>query len=217
MEVALEKKCKKCGLEKPFSDFSRRTKSNDGLQYWCRLCILATKTKKLPSQQVEIMMSRQEIHSADVAIEQRAPILDPDNYDGELLIGEKVLDAAYADELLFNEDPVVIRIEPGTDMNASRFFPVWVNGKGAEVFRRGRWESVTYLPTGEPITVRRKVLETILRAKVDKISNEVEGAESDHVNNRITRFTTSVVSVSLLQDPNPRGGAWMTEIIRRNM
>ena len=32
------KTCTKCGEEQPASAFSRRTKSADGLEYWCRSC-----------------------------------------------------------------------------------------------------------------------------------------------------------------------------------
>lgn len=163
-------------------------------------------------------MSRQEIHSADTAIDQRAPILDPSTYDGDLLIGERVMNHDYAEALAFNEDPVTIRIEPSTHQNADKFFPVWVNGQGAEIFINGRWITTQgYLPVGEPITIRRKVLEVILRAKVDRIDNLVEGPESDRPNNRITRFTSAVHALSVLQDNNPRGAAWMTAQIRRNM
>lgn len=163
-------------------------------------------------------MARQpEVHTSDVRIAQRPDILDPDTYDGDVLIGEKVVSLDYAEALQFNEEPVAIRIEPSSDQNASKFFPVWVNGQGAEIFVNRQWIIATYLPVGEVITVRRKVLENILRSKVDKITNEVENAESERPNNRITRVTTAVHALSIVQDKNPRGAAWATEIMRRNM
>ena len=162
-------------------------------------------------------MSRQEIHSAAMPIEQLAPIVDPKNYDGDLLLGERVMSNDYAEALKFNEDAVTIRLEPSSDQNASKAFPVWVNGQGAEVLLNGRWVSMTYLPVGEEVTVRRKVLENILRAKVNKVTNEVDGPESEQPYNRITRITTAVQTVSIIQDNNPRGSAWAREIVRRNM
>lgn len=32
------KTCRKCGVEKPVSEYSKASKSPDGLQYWCRDC-----------------------------------------------------------------------------------------------------------------------------------------------------------------------------------
>jgi hypothetical protein len=71
------------------------------------------------------------------------------------------------DELAFMEEPGVIRLEPSADRNVISVFVVWVNGRNAEIFRNGQWFEIGRLPVGEVTTVRRKVLEVIVRTKLD--------------------------------------------------
>jgi hypothetical protein len=157
-----------------------------------------------------------EIHSDDIKIEQR-PAVDPANYDGDVILADRVIDTDYADELAFMEEPVTIRLEPSAERNAVAVFPVWVNGKGAEILLNGRWSEVGWLPTGRVITVKRKVLEVIVRTKIDTVRTEIREPESEHPHNKIERFTSAVHSFSILEDRNPKGIAWMTELRRRNM
>src|SRR3954469_25540460 len=113
-------------------------------------------------------MGRLELNSGDVPIEQKPPVdLDAGAYDGDVVIGEKIGNAEYLDELAFMEEPVTIRIEPSNERNAPQVFPVWVNGKRAEVYQRGRWEEIGWLPVATVLTVKRKVVEVIIRAKID--------------------------------------------------
>lgn len=157
-----------------------------------------------------------EIHSDATVIEQKPAISDnPDDYEGDIVLAQQIIDKNYAEELAFNEEPVTIRIEPSSERNASQHFPVWVNGQPAQVFQRGRWEEVGYLPVSRVLTVKRKVVEVLIRAKVDRIVTET--ADREEIPNRpIQRFTSAVHSFSVLEDRNPRGAAWMTELRRRN-
>jgi hypothetical protein len=115
------------------------------------------------------------------------------------------------------EEPVTIRIEPSSDKNAMGAFPVWVNGRGAEVYQNGRWDSIAYLPVGQVLVIKRKYLEVIIRAKVDTIHTKIQEMDSERPNNVINRFTTPVHSFSILEDKNPRGPAWVTELRRRSL
>lgn len=162
-------------------------------------------------------MARQELHSDTMKIEQKAPILDPKTYEGDIVIGEKIGDAEYNDELAFNEEPVTIRLEPSSDRNAASCYPVWVNGKKAEVYQNGRWDEIGYLPVGRQLIVKRKVLEIIIRAKVDTIQTQILEQDAERPNNMVTRSTSAVHSFSILEDRNPRGAAWATELRRRNL
>ena len=164
-------------------------------------------------------MPRQELHSDTLTIEQKPTISDnPDDYDGEIvLVDPSVAAKEYADELAFMEEPVTIRIEPSADKNAAGAFPVWVNGKPAEVCQNGRWDEIGYLPVGRVLTIRRKVLEVIIRAKVDTVQTRIVDQDSERPNNVINRFTSPVHSFSILEDRNPKGAAWVTEIRRRNI
>ena len=162
-------------------------------------------------------MAREQLHRESIKVEQHPPIVEPSDYDGDIIIGEKIIDTSYADELAFMEEPVTIRLEPSSDRNAVGAFPVWVNGKGAEVFQVGQWREIGYLPVGQVITVRRKVLEVVIRAKVDTIHTEIKEKDSDRPQNVIQRFTSPVHSFSIIEDRNPRGPAWVTELRRRNL
>ena len=162
-------------------------------------------------------MARQELHSSQLSIDQHPPIVDTSAYDGDVVIGEKIGNTDYLDELSFMEEPVTVRLEPSSDKNAATAFPIWVNGRMAEVFQNGRWFEVGYLPVGQMLIVRRKVLEVIIRAKTDTIHTKVQEMESERPNNVINRFTSPVHSFSIIEDRNPRGAAWATELRRRNL
>jgi len=157
-----------------------------------------------------------EVHSDDIKIEQRRAV-DPANYDGDIILAERVIDKDYSDELAFMEEPVRIRLEPSSEKNAVAVFPVWVNGKGAEVLQNGRWIEVGWLPTGIEITIKRKVLEVIVRAKIDTVHTEIKNPDSEHPDNKVQRYTSAVHAFSILEDKNPRGVSWMQEIRRRNL
>ena len=163
-------------------------------------------------------MARQELHSDQLPkTEQMPPIVDPSTYDGDVVIGEKIGNTDYLDELGFMDEPVTIRLEPSSDKNAAGAMPVWCNGRAAEVLINGQWRECAYLPVGQVLTTKRKYLEIIIRAKVDTIVTRILEMESERPNNAITRFTSPVSSFSIIGDPNPRGPAWVSELRRRNL
>ncbi len=162
-------------------------------------------------------MPRQALHSDDIKIEQKPDISDdPAKYTGDIVKAERMLDKDMLEELAFNEEPVTIRLEPTAEKNAPTSFPVWVNGKGCEVFQNGRWYEIAYIPVGQVVITKRKYVEVIIRAKIDTLMTEVSEPESENPNNRIKRFTSAVHSFSIIEDKNPAGVAWLTELRRRN-
>jgi hypothetical protein len=161
---------------------------------------------------------KKEFHNSEVAIEQK-PDVNMDTMDrgtGDIVHADEALTDDYADALAFMEEPVTIRLAPSTDKNAATVFPVWVNGKAAEVFQNGRWFELGYLPTGQTLIVKRKVLEVILRAKIDRVETVSGDATQENPINTQRRFTSPVHSVSILEDKNPLGAPWASELIRRN-
>lgn len=161
--------------------------------------------------------SQREQFSGDTKIEQKPDILDRDDYDGDvILVDPDILKKEYQDELRFNEEPVTIRIEPSSEKNAAAHYPIWNNGKGAEVFQNGKWMEIGYLPVGRLLIVKRKVLAILVGSKIDRIETVVEEKHDQDPDNKIRRFTSPVHSFSVLEDKNPRGGAWLTELVRRN-
>ena len=161
-------------------------------------------------------MARTELHSDTLKIDQNPSILDLDQYDGDVVLVDDLGAKSYAEELAFMAEPVRIRIEPSAEKNASAVFPVWVNGKGAEVHQNGRWLEIGYLPVGQVITVRRSVLEVIIRAKTDTIHTRIQHMDAERPENVIDRYTSPVHSFSIVEDRNPRGAAWVAELRRRN-
>lgn len=160
---------------------------------------------------------QKEIHSSDLPIEQKKSISDdPSKYEGDIVVVDKMPTTDQAKELAFMEEPVTVRLEPSAEKNAATTFPVWVNGKPAEVFQNGRWMELGYLPIGMPFTTKRKYLEVIVRAKIDKIDTEVKDKDSETPNNVIKRFTIAASAFSVLEDKNPRGASWLQELRRRN-
>jgi len=162
-------------------------------------------------------MPRQELHSDTLPVDQRPPITDQSTYEGDVILTEQIGNKDYLAELEFMEEPVTIRLEPSSDKNAAMAFPIWVNGKKAEVFQHGRWDEIGYLPVGVPLIVKRKVLEVIIRAKTDTIHTSIQEMDSERPNNVVQRFTSPVHSFSIIEDRNPRGPAWATELRRRNL
>lgn len=164
------------------------------------------------------MGRRQELSSEDIKLEQPPSIEIPS--EGAIERPAEVvtpLEAAdkddYVDQLAFNEEPVTIELLPGQDENAPPSIPVWVNGVGAQVLINGKWVVITYLPVGRQITVKRKVLETIARAKPTHIkTNVVEQPGKDPVN-MIDRRNYMRYPFNIIEDKNPKGRDWLSRIL----
>ena len=163
-------------------------------------------------------MARAPLESSTISTEQQPPITDIDAYEGDVVVADRSVndDKDYTEELAFMEEPVTIRLEPSTEKNASNRFPVWVNGKPAEMMIRGRWYPVGWLPVGETIIIKRKYLEVIIRAKIDRIETKHDDATVDQPRNMVVRNTAPVHAFSIIEDKNPVGVAWASELIRRN-
>lgn len=167
-----------------------------------------------------------ENHSSDTAIDQKRDIEHSpaeERAEGDIVVANpETLKKAYADELAFMEEPVTIRIEPGSDENAPQHILLACNGKGCEVWIGGRWREMPggWVPVGQQMTIKRKYLEVLARSKIDRIETvmpEMGAPEAEMGNNRIRRFTRQSNSFSVVSDKNARGADWLSEVIRRNM
>jgi hypothetical protein len=169
---------------------------------------------------LEDRMPRRALHTDDIQIEQKSAISDnPAAYVGDIVKAEKMPSKEHLAELAFNEEPVTIRLEPTAEKNAATTFPVWVNGRGCEIFQNGRWLEIAYIPIGQVVIIKRKYLAVIIGAKIDTIQTtktETEDVRPDRENNKILRFTSAVHSLSIIEDRNPKGVEWLTELRRRN-
>lgn len=178
-------------------------------------------TKKTPKFALNIKgdLASSETDSRDLKITERPDVKDGSDrsYAVEAI---DVLDKDYADKIAFFEEPVKIILHPGTEENAATSFPVWNNGKMAEVFQRGRWDEIGYLPLNKPIVVKRKILETIISAKITQIKtdHDSESRRPDgYIENKQKSFTRPLNGFSVLEDKNPRGHEWLSEKMNRNM
>jgi len=165
-------------------------------------------------------MPRAALDSRSIDIEQNAAIIGDKalkNRKGQKVRAEQVVvDKDYLDQLKFYDEPVTIRLEPTAEKHAPTSLPVWVNGKGAEVFLNGGWVEATHLPVGIELIIKRKALAVIAGAKVDQVETEVRDKDSERPVNLVKRHTSVVSSFTVLEDRNPMGAAWLTELRRRN-
>ena len=160
-----------------------------------------------------------EIDSRDLKVTQRPDVVTQEDrqYSIETI---DVLEKDEAETLAFFEEPVKVLLHPSSEENAATSFPVWVNGKPAEVFQRNKWDEIGYLPLNKPIVIKRKVLSVIISAKVNQIKTDhpSQSARDDgFVDNRTKTFTKPLNAFSLLEDKNPKGHAWLAEQMNRNM
>ncbi len=162
-----------------------------------------------------------EVHSEDTKIEQKPPIIaDPHNRESEVIVAAKVMDKDYLAELAFNEEPVTIRISRSAEKNSANTIPIWVNGKGCEVWneQQKRWMEITHVPVERTIIIKRKYLANLAGAKQDRV--ETSGTDPEDIGkpgeNRVDRYTSALCAFSVIHDPSPRGHAWLNELLRRN-
>jgi hypothetical protein len=169
---------------------------------------------------------KKEIHTGDMHIEQRDTIsmsLDPE--DSPLLrSGDSIslaepggINMAYVNEIAFNEEPIEVRIERSNEKNAPRWVPCWVNGRGAEVFRDGKWHILGALPLGIPCITRRKYIEVLALAKQDSVDTKPptpsDILEGKNDVNDVEISTTAKYPFSVLKDNNPRGAEWLNKLM----
>ncbi len=136
----------------------------------------------------------------------------PDNL---ILLDGIEVDQAYLDELAFNEDPIMLVINPSTHKNAASIFENWSNGIGAEMLVNGKWVIIKDLPVGKPITIKRKIVEQIMRARVMNVQTIHEEPPVSSPRNEIIRTSSHVHSFSILRDDSPRSKEWLEMVYAR--
>jgi len=153
-----------------------------------------------------VRRGRRELSTADLEVGQRADLLI--DATGPLVrereeieaIDSPMIDGTIA-EMAFMEEMMTIRIEPTNEKYAKQIVDVYVNGVPE------------WIPVGKPYQVKRKYVEVLARAKQETI-NTVSGTMDDaDPQNRIQRFNASKYPFSVLNDPSPRGAAWLTRLI----
>ena len=154
-----------------------------------------------------------ELHTGDMAIAQKDVVESREDLDSEIVVAPEQLHKEYVEALAFAEEPVTIRIERGSEKFAPPMVDLWVQGRGAEVLINGRWVVLGYLPVGFPITTKRKYVEVLAASKHDAIQTKVLKEEHSE-RNLIERFTSAKAPFSVLEDKNPKGAEWLTNLVR---
>jgi hypothetical protein len=173
---------------------------------------------------------RKETHSTDFKMGQYAPITDATpredvsraKSNGHRLFGGRLKqtgDILYLDrlevteeyltELAFYEEPLTIIINPSAHKNAATIFENWCGGIKAEMWIANRWVQVGNLPVGKPITVKRHIVEHIIRARVITVQTLHDDATVASPRNEIHRSPSHVHSFSVLKDDSPRSQEWL--------
>lgn len=166
-------------------------------------------------------MARRELNTADIKIEQK-PNINLDTADTspdrrpEIVKGDGAMSSKDFNEVAFNEEPVTIRISSSPEKNAPHAYYCAVNGKGAEVMIDGRWRELSWLPVGQTLTLKRKYVEVLMRAKTDNIETVMPNVTDEHMQNSFKRVTTSACTFSILRDANPRSAEWVERQMRQN-
>ena len=163
-------------------------------------------------------MARTDLHSSKLpSPEQRAPLTS--GAISDFVTSETIgsIDNTYLADLAMNEEPVTIRLEPSSDKNAATAHPFWCNGKGAEILISDRWCEITYLPVGVVLVTKRKYVGIIAGANTDAIHTRMTDMDGERPGNTVQRFTSPVMSFSIIEDANPRGAAWVTAIRRNHL
>lgn len=157
-------------------------------------------------------------HIEDIKIDQpKALGEDLSERTGEIVRAEKI-DKAWVENLAFAEEPVTIRLEPSAEKNAARTAYVCVNGKNCEVLINGQWQEAPqgHIPVGMELTIKRKYLAVLVGSKINTITTEHDAPGAEFINNRTPRSTSAVFALSVIEDRNPKGIPWLTELRRRH-
>lgn len=171
-------------------------------------------------------MPRRALHTDDVKIEQQ-PVINLETVDASpgrapeiIKADEANLKKDYLDELAFNEEPVTIVIDQSSEKNAPHAYYVAVNGRGAEVQENGRWFERKWLMVNQPLTIKRKYVEVLLRSKTTRVETIVPNpGDSDlerYPGGKLLRFTSGVCAFSIVNDKNPRGFDWAMKLRQQN-
>ncbi len=111
--------------------------------------------------------------------------------------------------LAFYEEPVEIMIMDNNDENPENYVFLAVNGRGPMP------GGAPWCPRNIPIVMARKYVEVLARSKPVNLQT-VEA--QDHEGNKtikIRRQSALRYPFTVLRDNNPRGGAWLREVLRQ--
>lgn len=170
---------------------------------------------------VQRKYSRKALHSEDFSLTQKEDIdLDQPIVHGESL-AQVMGDVGHAKEqianLAFAEEPVTILIEENTRSdNPETHVYVSCNGKDAEVFENGQWLTIGWVPIGREVTLKRKIVEILVRSKSESVKTIHDDANIERPRNTVRRTPSANYPVTILDDRSPRGREWFAQLRREH-
>lgn len=166
-------------------------------------------------------LRKSELDSRSIKQDQKPQIKMPElneplEHEPLIVVAEPGMIKNDLDKLAFNEEPVSIIIHRSGERNGSSVTDyIAVNGKPAEMLFKNGWIPMGYLPRGVVITTKRKYLERLAASKKDEVQTKVVEAPGQDPQNLVDRYTTSTLPFSLIEDKNPLGGEWLSQLLRQ--
>lgn len=147
---------------------------------------------------------KRETHSADTPTRVLDPIVEgQERPDDSIETLDELPAQQYMDELVFMQELVTIVINPSPEKNAPKFYQVGVNG------------AQKWVPVGVPTRLPRCYVEVLARSQPVKIETKSGEAAGDELTfNVVERQQYAGVSFSVIEDRNPKGGVWLSKVIR---
>jgi len=106
-----------------------------------------------------------------------------------------------AAQLAFMEEQVEVMVHESADPNAEMIVETWVNGTAQRFIR------------GQSLTVRRKYVEVLARAKMTGIQTREASDYNGDRTTAIVKHTALKYPFSVVRDSNPRGAAWLKQVM----
>lgn len=148
-----------------------------------------------------------EYHSADMPTRALEPIVEASDLENQVIVAdEHELNAkGYLEELEFMREKVVVVLNRGREKNAPTYEQFGVNGR------------VIWIQCGVPTRIERSYLEVMARSQPIAIRTESGEDPGDALTfNKVNRDQTPNFSFSVIEDPNPKGPAWLAKVIRES-
>lgn len=146
-------------------------------------------------------MARKEIHAGAEYLgdEEVRTVGEIGGHAGIDVVDKPLPKEAFEMEAFMNE-PVTIVINPPQDPDEPMLVQVGVNGVNQ------------FIPRGEPIAVKRKYVEVLARAKRTDFKQTLDDRLGEAMNH-LRSMHSLRFPFSVIRDPNPNGGAWLTGVL----
>lgn len=148
------------------------------------------------------MATRKEIHAGSeyLGAEETRTVGEIGGHAGIDVVDKPLPKGALEIEAFMNE-MVTIVVNAPHDPDEPMLVQVGVNGVNQ------------FIPRGEPIAVKRKYVEVLARAKRTDFAQNLDERLGETAFNQVRPMHSLRFPFSMIHDPNPNGGAWLTAVL----